>query len=216
MPSVNTRAFFSKTDRAKYISHLDLNGVIQRAIRRSRLPIWRTEGFNPHVYIQFMLPLPLGQEGVHEAVDFRMLQPLPPQEIIDRLNAALPDGICITAVSSPDRGSGDIALAEYDIYGDINPNAFAEFLSQDSIITEKKTKKGTAEIDLKPLIAAAESNAERITLRLPAGSSLNINPTLVLNAFAAFTSASAAQGAHLPPLRIIRTKILCADGTEFA
>ncbi len=69
MPSVNTRVFFSKTDRAKYISHLDLNRVMQGAIKRAKLPVWYTEGYNPHMYVQFMLPLSLGQEGVREAMD---------------------------------------------------------------------------------------------------------------------------------------------------
>lgn len=44
---VKVRAVFEKKGRAKYISHLDLNRCIQRTIKRSGLPIWYTEGFNP-------------------------------------------------------------------------------------------------------------------------------------------------------------------------
>ena len=66
MPSVNTRAFFSKMGRAKYISHLDLSSVIIRAMKRTKLPIWQTEGYNPRTYVTFMLPLSLGHTGQTE------------------------------------------------------------------------------------------------------------------------------------------------------
>jgi radical SAM-linked protein len=63
------RVFFSKTGNAKYISHLDLYRSFSRAIQRSGLPVWITEGFNPHIYITFALPLALGIEGQEEAMD---------------------------------------------------------------------------------------------------------------------------------------------------
>ena len=44
------RAVFKKTDRAIYISHLDLMRVMQRTFKRSRLPVWFTKGYNPHIY----------------------------------------------------------------------------------------------------------------------------------------------------------------------
>ena len=51
---------FAKVRSAKYISHLDLSRLLARAIRRTDLPVWYTQGFNPHVYMGFSLPLPLG------------------------------------------------------------------------------------------------------------------------------------------------------------
>lgn len=209
MPSVNTRAFFSKTDRAKYISHLDLNSVMQRAIRRSGLPVWRTEGFNPHTYVQFMLPLSLGQEGLREAVDFRLLEDIPPEETARRLNDALPADIRVTEVSVPKYKNTDIASAEYDIFGAIDTEKFGVFLAQEKITVEKKTKKGVSEIDLKPLVSDVTLSDGKITLRLPAGNEFNINPALLLDAYAAFS------GEALPRLRIVRTHIFCSDGNEF-
>ncbi|MGN1422572.1 MAG: TIGR03936 family radical SAM-associated protein [Oscillospiraceae bacterium] len=209
MPSVNTRAFFSKTDRAKYISHLDLNSVMQRAIRRSGLPVWRTEGFNPHTYVQFMLPLSLGQEGLREAVDFRLLEDISPEETARRLNDALPADIRVTEVSVPKYKNTDIASAEYDICGALNTEKFGAFLAQDKISVEKKTKKGVSDIDLKPLVSEVTLSDGKITLRLPAGNEFNINPALLLEAYAAFS------GEALPRLRIVRTHIFCSDGNEF-
>ena len=208
MPSVNTRVFFSKMNRAKYISHLDLNHCVQRAMKRSKLPIWQTEGYNPHTYVAFMLPLSLGQEGVCEAMDFRLTEDVSPEEVMDKLNSSLPPDIRVIRVAEPKYKNTDIASAEYRIESDINVEKFKEFVSSEQILTEKKTKKGVSTIDLKPLISVLSFD-DAITLRLPAGNDFNINPSLLFDAFCAAT------GESIKRLRIVRTKIFCADGKEF-
>lgn len=208
MPSVNTRVFFGKTGRAKYISHLDLNRVMQGAIKRAKLPVWYTEGYNPHMYIQFMLPLSLGQEGVREAMDFRLLEDISYEEVTDRLNKALPLDIRAVETAAPVMKNTDITTAEYEITADIDKMKFLEFAESEKIVVEKKTKKGMSEIDLKPLISGL-TVGDVITLRLPAGNDFNINPALLLDAY------RGASGEELRRVRIVRTKIFCADGSEF-
>lgn len=208
MPSVNTRVFFSKTDRAKYISHLDLSGVMQRAIRRTKLPVWYTEGYNPRMYTQFMLPLSLGQESIREAMDFRLLEDIPHMEVTERINSALPLDIRIIETSVPVCRNTDITSAEYEITADINKEKFLEFTQSEKILTEKKTKKGITEIDLKPCILGLEVS-DKITLRLPAGNDFNINPQLLLDTYKRQCEE------EIPRLRIMRVKIFCADGKEF-
>lgn len=209
MPSVNTRVFFSKMGRAKYISAIDLNNCVIRAVRRSRLPVWQTEGFNPHTYVAFMLPLSLGQEGEREAMDFRLLEDIAPDEVRRRLNEALPPDIRALEVAAPIHKNTDIASAEYRIEADIDPQKFLHFTQQEQILTEKKTKKGIATVDLKPLILGLELNAGSIMLRLPAGNELNINPALLLGAYEAQT------GEHISRTRIVRTQTFCSDGSTF-
>lgn len=209
MASVNTRVFFSKTGRAKYISHLDLNRVMQRAVRRAKLPVWYTEGYNPRIYIQFMLPLSLGQEGLREAMDLKLLDAdFPYAEITERLNSALPPDIRVIETTVPVYKNTDIASAEYEITADINREKFLGFAQSEKIITEKKTKKGVAEIDLKPNILALDVSGN-ITVRLPAGNDLSINPQLLLDTYRRQCNED------IPRQRIVRTKILCADGSEF-
>ena len=208
MASVNTRVFFSKTDRAKYISHLDLSGVMQRAIRRTKLPVWYTEGYNPRMYTQFMLPLSLGQEGLREAMDFRLLEDIPHSEVSARINSALPLDIRIIETTVPICKNTDIASAEYEITADLNREKFLEFTQSEKIITEKKTKKGITEIDLKPHILSLDIS-DKITLRLPAGNDFNINPQLLLDTF------KRQCGEKIPKQRIVRTRIFCSDGSEF-
>ena len=208
MPSVNTRVFFSKMSRAKYISHLDLNGVMQRAVRRAKLPVWYTEGYNPRMYTQFMLPLSLGQEGLREAMDLRLLEDIPYEEVTERINGALPPDIRVIETTMPVCKNTDIASAEYEITAERNRERFLGFARSESIITEKKTKRGITEIDLKPHILALDVS-DIITLRLPAGNDFNINPQLLLDTF------KRQCGEEIPRQRIVRTKIFCADGSEF-
>ena len=61
----NVRIWFVKDFECRYISHLDLNRTMLRALHKSKLPIWHTEGFNPHPFATFPLPLSLGFRGVN-------------------------------------------------------------------------------------------------------------------------------------------------------
>lgn len=91
MSALNTvRLCFSKTGRAKYISHLDLTRTMTRVIRRAGIPLWYTEGFNRHPYITFAAPLSLGYEGLRESMDLRLEEELPMEELVGRMNAAAP------------------------------------------------------------------------------------------------------------------------------
>ena len=70
----SVRLFYTKHGRMRFISHLDMTRFMARVIRRAELPVWYTEGFNPHLYMTFALPLSLGFESEYEAVDIRLLQ----------------------------------------------------------------------------------------------------------------------------------------------
>ena len=110
---IRVRATFEKCGRAKYISHLDLNRCMLRTFRRSRLPIWYTEGFNPHPYYSFALALSLGFESSCEILDFNLNDELPFDEIKDRLNSVMPEGMRIIKVAEQKQKITAIAKAEY-------------------------------------------------------------------------------------------------------
>lgn len=205
MPSVNTRAFFSKTGRAKYISHLDLSSVIIRAMKRTKLPIWQTEGFNPRTYVTFMLPLSLGQEGLHEAMDFRLTEDVPYSEVKERLNAALPADIRVTEITVPKDKNTDITAARYRIESSADPEKLRALCEKEQINVEKRTKKGSTIVDLKPLMSDVMLDGEVLEVTLPAGNSFNINPALIFEAYAA------EYGERVKRLKIVRTNIFCGN-----
>ena len=205
MPSVNTRAFFSKTGRAKYISHLDLSSTVIRAMKRTKLPIWQTEGFNPRTYVTFMLPLSLGQEGEHEAMDFRLTEDVPYDEVKERLNAALPPDIRVTEVTVPKDKNTDITAARWRIDFTCDPDKLRRLCEKEQINVEKRTKKGVSTVDLKPLMTDVEIAGNQLMLTLPAGNSFNINPALL---FEAYTAEYVEQ---VKRLRIVRTNIYSGE-----
>lgn len=181
------RLFFTKLDRAKYISHLDMNRCMSRALKRSGLPVWYTGGFNPHMYLTFPLPLSLGCESVYECVDLKMTQKTDYDLIAQRVNACLPPDIQVFRAGPQQMDQKEIAWADYDmtLSGEENfAQQFYHYLNQEQICVVKKTKKGEKEIDIKPLfsVLSTEEKDNRIhaVMRFATGIEQNINPTLLL------------------------------------
>ncbi len=187
----NVRLFYKKGDRMRFISHLDMTRFMARIIRRAGLPVWYTEGFNPHLYMTFALPLSLGMSSEYDAVDIRILDDeYDIAALPDTLNAVCPPYIKFFDAKDPVKKAGDVAFAEFKIAfddgGEIK-NSLESFLKSDSITVLKKTKKGVIkELEIADKIVAFsfESNANtELKITLPAGSVENLNPELILTAF---------------------------------
>lgn len=176
----------------KFISHLDMMRFMSRLIRRADLPVWYTEGFNPHLYMTFALPLSLGFESDYEVVDIRLLDDgYPLDTLCEKLNSVCPPYINFFDAKEPVLKTGDVAFANFVITFDDGGTIFEElntFLNKDSIQVLKKTKKGgIKEIEIADKIKdfSLDKTAENtvLTITLPAGSVENLNPELFLNKF---------------------------------
>ena len=206
------RIWFEKRGRAKYISHLDLMRAMSRAVRRAALPLWYTEGFHPHPYLSFPLPLSLGQEGLREALDLRLVDET--EGIAQRLNAVLPEGLRVLEVQQPWSKPGEIKAAEYEITvprGEAWAQQAKERLTAGGLTAKKMGKQGhrkvEKEIALDPLVLRWEIGARNgethIRCVLAAGSEVNLNPALLMEALG-------EEGA-----RITRVRLLKGDGEEW-
>lgn len=196
-----------------FVSHLDMNRYILRLLKLSKLPVWFTEGFNPHPYITFALPLSLGFESEYEVVDFRVTDDsLKNEEILLALkNVAVP-GIEIFKVSEPKQKSTVISKAEYLVeFSDcFENNRLEQFLKSDSIVIEKLTKKKKLkQVDIAPMIFDFNLKENSLLIQLSAGNTDNLNPSVVLETFKQKCSN------ELPFYKITRTKLLTFDGTLF-
>ncbi len=87
------RAHITKDEDLRYISHLDYASLMQRAIRRAKLPAAYSEGFNPHMKMSFASALAVGVTSDAEYMDFELSEKLREREIADRLRTALPEGV---------------------------------------------------------------------------------------------------------------------------
>lgn len=209
------RAAFTKTDRAIYISHLDLLRTMQRALKRAHIPAWYSEGFNPRIYLSFPLALSVGIVGRHEFMDFYITEDISFEEIKDRMNSVLPEGLRIIGVSCPVKEAKEIFGAEYKIvlHGKDIASHFDEFVSSERIEVKKHSKKkGDILLDIKLYTEILSQNGNDSVLtaeiRLPAGNELNINPSLFLDAFA-------EKYGEPEKIYVERTKILGDSGEEF-
>lgn len=192
------RIWFAKEGRAKYISHLDIVRCMSRAVRRAGLPLWYTEGFNPHPYLTFALPLSLGLSSRCESMDLRIEGEMADADIEKRMRAAMPEGLRVLSVREPVMQPSEIAFADYHVtLSFASPEQAALFLrgagaalAGGSLVVQKPGKSGhrkvMKEIDLLPLIANCSmelaENTVFIKLTLPAGNTTNISPALLLDA----------------------------------
>jgi len=204
-----TRVWFSKTGPARFISHLDLMRFFTRALRRAGLPVWHTEGFNPHPYINFASPLALGLEGLNECFDIKLTEALPARAVLESLAPVMTGGIAVNAVTLPLRKTAELALADYSLYfEDAVKDELTAFLRGETVEIDKKGKL----IDVKPDIGAfsvvENENSTALHITLPCSPSKNVSPALVAAAFCARSGA--------PAPKIVRNRLLAADGSAFA
>ena len=208
------RVFYTKTGMAKYTSHLDMNRLFSRAIKRAKLDVWYSQGFNPHIYISFSQPLPLGYESLCESFDVKLLNKNDINIVKNELNKCLPSGIQVTKANFPGNKTSDITKACYSIKIYSNSleklyDSLKNYLCQDSLIVDKKTKKGITSIDLAPLIYKKDliltENYVKLEIVLPAGIKQNINPTLIIDNFTG----------DFDNVNVLKTSLLCTNGNEF-
>jgi radical SAM-linked protein len=214
------RMWIRKEGDARYISHLDLARCMLRAIRRARVPVWYTEGFNPHPYITFLAPLSLGIVGLREPMDLRLTGDMPLEEAVKRLDDVLFGGLSVVDAAEPVLKTRDIAAASYQIHLNMQgllPEESAELvrkaLAGDTLMVTKRTKSSEKQVNLleyihEPKLEADEEEAV-LSLVLPAGSTENVNPSLVIDGLTAQSGMVCAE--HL----IVRTGLLDKEGKPF-
>ena len=194
MSEVNTkyRLRFEKTGRAVYISHLDLMQTMQRAFSRAGYSLKYSEGFNPHPQISVVLPLSVGTGSLCELMDFRLAEEADLRAMPAKLTAALPEGVTVTAVYEAERKGALIkwlrveGVFEYD---EREAQQMAEgltvFYAADSLVIEKKTKRGLGQMDIRPAIREIAFKPEDSLVRVSALISAQeptLNPDLLSDA----------------------------------
>ena len=207
------RIWFSKQGRVKYVSHLDIMRCMTRAVRRADIPLWYTEGFNPHPYLNFLQPMPLGVEGLNEPLDIRIEGDISDEKIMENLNNVLPVGITVTRVTQPYMKSNELAFAEYEIYFEKEENLAVNLdkaMQSGELICEKMGKvngrKRVKEVNVSENIRkySLSENDDAIVMNviLPGGNTKNVNPMNLLDAL------NKHLGTDMVPLNIVRLGLL--------
>ena len=153
---------FEKGAALRFIGHLDLMRTVQRALRRSNLPVKYSNGFNPHIRLSFAAPLSVGVIGERELMEVPVEDGLTEQEFVERMNAALPECMQIRFCRSvPDDFPALMSLvagADYRITfakteeGRKVAEAFDKFMALDSYVANRRTKSGENPCDIRPFV----------------------------------------------------------------
>lgn len=182
---------FEKKPRLRHIGHLDLMRAMQRALRRSGLPICFSKGFNPHLLLSFAAPLSVGMAGKREVMEVPLSEPVTEAEFMEKINRALPPELpCVAVRAVDDRHAAPMALLQaasfeivFEEHGAEMTAAVPSLLEKEEIICIRKTKSGEKPCNIRPMIynlVVANETTLRCTLALC--ESATCKPDLLLEA----------------------------------
>lgn len=192
------RLKFKKEGDMIYISHLDLQRLLQRACRRADVNVSHSQGFNPHPKMSYGNALALGTESQGEYVDIEIEDNFTAEELLSRINKELPNGI--EFIKAKEITSNTASLASTIEYGEYIFNIELErpltkefiksklidFMNQKEIIITKKNKKGKmVESDIRPMIKyfdmlSLDDNSIKLEATIATGSKANLNTNIFI------------------------------------
>lgn len=214
---ITVRIQFEKCGEAAYISLLDLQRVFQRLLQRSRLPVYYTQGYNPHIYLAFACPLSLGQESLCESCEVKTeVEDADFSQWKEVLQPWMPRGITIRSVAPAVAKMGEIDHAVYRVTLPCSAaGALDAYNTTQEALVSKKSKRAVKTLDLKAYVPQIDYQVQGetavFTLTLPCGSgeALNLNPSLWLNYL--------QQSHNIPPwqCQVLRTRVCTKSGEDF-
>lgn len=219
---VSVRLKFRKAGDLQYISHLDLQRVMSRVLIRSGVPIWFTQGFNPHPKMVFGMPLSVGTQSECEYLDIKVDRKIALSEILERLNGEVTHDMLFKSAYYPQSKLSDIALVRYVI--EVSEPRQAKELAESAVklFTSsplnmmKRTKSGEKEVDITSFIKDVSASVDK-TFKLSvtlSGGEGSLNPEMLVTAMReklGILKNYPENGTYT----IMRTNVYFADGREF-
>ena len=172
------RMQITKDPEIRFVSHLDYLRAIERALRRSGLPVAYSVGFNPHIKFSLASALGVGIASEAEFVEIEMANPLPAEEAVAKLKDNLPRGIRILAADAAATNEPALmaraAFAEYNVFLPLEQAQGIEekaqtFNDATTLLYRKtalKRRCGYKEVDIKRYIDKVEYEITKDNLRL--------------------------------------------------
>ncbi len=181
---------FYKKGNMRYISHLDLQRLFQRAIRRGDIAVAYSNGYNPHELTNIVQPLALGFEGLAELFEIDTLVPYDPVELLNRMNRALPEGIRFyNCVETPRQNQSSSCITESAVYEVAVEDSeilkkldVAAFMRQSIISISKYDKKKKLDVrkDVGGMIKDLDIIDEKLAMNLACAPNETLNPLHLL------------------------------------
>jgi radical SAM-linked protein len=173
------RVKFRKRGRARFLGHLDLMRALLRSLRRARVPLLYSQGFNPKPRVQFGPALPVGIESFGEYFDFDTPERLDPSATAERLAASLPRDLEVERLREIPPGSASlgetIRAARYrvEVDGGVDVRgAYEAFLGRGTFEMERRRRDRRVRVSVDPSAVGVDRiERGRFVLTIPAGGS---------------------------------------------
>jgi len=200
------RVFFTKEGPLRFISHHDLMRLLERALRRTELPLKMSEGFNPRPQLSFPVALALGVESRQELFEVELTEWVSPSRARSSLEREAPEGIGILSVESVEYGDkAEVTGTEFAIRMARMPEDFerslAAFMESREALVERKKKSGSKSINARGFVRYAHLEGDMLRLGLSITPAGGVRPEEVLDAIAPGSSEA------LAPLHVVRTRL---------
>lgn len=157
------RITFSKTGALRYIGHLDLHKLWERASRRARLALMYSQGFHPQPKIQLASALPLGFSSRCELVDLWINGDVDLLALSSQLAQAVPPGLGIINIENVEEKSPplqtQVISAEYEItlFNEIDADSLTQKISECLLSKTLQRERRGKIYDLRPLIESIDT-----------------------------------------------------------
>ncbi|MEY8304076.1 TIGR03936 family radical SAM-associated protein [Anaerosalibacter bizertensis] len=202
------RVKFTKENYLKYISHLDLMRLFQRAFRKADIPMKYSEGFNPHPKFSIASALSLGVSSIGEYMDVELEKKISITTFIHRMNQVLPDDIKILKAEYIEENKSVSSMIDWGFYKiqfklkntlseeEVKKNVEDVLSLDEIIIIKQKKKKGKIrerEKDIRPFIGnvvvkEVKDNLVSMEVLLKTGDSGNLKAIDFLSSLEKYTS----------------------------
>ena len=186
---------YGRRGRAALLSHLETVAVLQRALRRTSLPLIHTSGFNPRIKMNFTDPNPVGMESDAEYFEVEILAPFRAGELVEPLRAELPAGfVVLDAREAPPEAPALSQRVRSLVYriegiGEDSVASAARLLHRPFPITVER-KKGIRSVDVSQVARVEASEGPAMMLTLAAGA--GVKPAEVVEALVGTTLTARA------------------------
>lgn len=194
---------FSKHGFVRYTSHLDMLRLFKRAFKKNDIQLVHSQGFNPHPKLGFAQPLSLGYTADGELLEFETVKPYDCDEMKEKLQKSMPEGVDILYCGPLDLEAKSIASviteAVYTIKlpeGSVDEaqlqSKLQAYMEQPEIIAMKKKKKPkelapqNIKGKIRELSAGEEEDCPVIVAKVDSGSGSNLSPELIIQTFLPF------------------------------
>ena len=160
---------FIKQGSLRFISHHNLMKLFERAIRRARISVKMSEGYNPRPKIAYPLALPVGIKGTDEKLEMELCEQMEVSELETRLKKQLPENMQITSVepitSKVKSTVKDVTYVVIPKNGKMPEAGITdELLSKNDVIIQRKGKKRA--FNIRPSIERIKTDSQSIDLDL--------------------------------------------------